>query len=135
MTNNKRIDTYKTVYEVYLVVAGKDVTLEELKELYTYSDGVELDDGITQGYASTSRCKEKKTGRYVVLVKLNNISTIKGIDKKIWLINTAAHEAVHTAMDMCAFVAQRVEPNDDNEHLAYLIGWSTECIYKTWTDK
>ena len=49
------IDTYTTIYFVDIVVANKYTTLDELKQLYTYCDGTELDDSITK-----SECTSRK---------------------------------------------------------------------------
>lgn len=135
MTKKKYIETFNTVYEVDIVIANMNVTLKDLQKTYTYSDGVELDDEMLQSMATTARCKNKLTNRYCVVVKYNKPSSIKGIDKRADLINTAAHEALHTAMDLYSFIGEDVRPNDSNENLAYLVGWITEKIYQVWTKK
>lgn len=131
----KHIDTYSTVYGVDIVIANKAVTLKDLQKLYTYSDNVELDQDIMTDIASTSTCRNRKTNRYCILVKFNSNSIIKGQDKKLFLINTVSHEALHVAMDLYSFSGDKVNPRDSNEHLAYLVGWITEIIYKTFTKK
>lgn len=131
----KHIDTYNTIYNIDLVVANKDVTLKDLQKKYTYSDGVELTEDVTSEIASTSYCKNRITGKYTILVKYNRDSKVKGINKKLDLINTAAHEATHVVMAIYSFINEKVFPDDSNEILANTVGWSTECIYKTWTKK
>lgn len=126
------VDTYNTIYEIDLVVANIDTTLEELKKTYCYSDGVELDSAITDGYATTSCCINKKTNKQSILVKHNKQSDIKGEDKKIALINTCAHEAVHVFLDIHRSIGEGV-CLECQEPTAYFIGWATECIYKTLT--
>lgn len=119
---------YNDVYEVYLVVANKYATLEQLKKNYSYADGVELDEEITKDSACTARCKDIKTGRPVIIVKFNE--TVK--DAKLWFTNTTAHEATHVALDIYEMIQQNVcfcSP----EPFCYLVGWATECIYKTLT--
>ena len=65
---------YNETYEVYLAVANKDVTLKQLQNKYTFSDGVELTDGILNGSSSTATCKDKNTDAIVILVKYNHES-------------------------------------------------------------
>lgn len=135
MTKKKHIDTYSSIYPVDLVVANETVTLKDLQKQYSYDNEEELTEDIIDGLASTSRCRDKNTGKYVILVKYNHNTTVKGDDKRLCFINTISHEAVHVAMDIYSFVGEKVYPNDENELLAYLIGWITQCIYKTLTKK
>ena len=119
---------YNDVYEVYLVVANKYATLEQLKKNYSYADGAELDEEITKASACTARCKDIKTGKPVIIVKFNE--TVK--DAKLWFTNTTAHEATHVALDIYEMIQQNIcfcSP----EPFCYLVGWATECIYKTLT--
>lgn len=124
------IDTYETIYSVDLVVAGSNTTLEQLKKLYTYADGEELDEGILDGCGTTSRCRRKSDDKYVILVKYSRNSNIKNIDKKLDRINTIAHEAGHVVLDIYDFIGQDVYTGS-SELFCYLLGWVTECIYKT----
>lgn len=134
MKNNKKyIDTYSTIYGVDLVVANKNVTLKDLQNKYTYSDDRELDD--IDCIASTSYCKNKNTNRYTILVRYNHDSKVKGIDKRLDFINTCSHEATHVVMAIYHYINEKIFPEDSNELLANLVGWATECIYKTWTKK
>ena len=135
MTKKKYIDTYKTIYNVYLVVANEAVTLQDLKKKYTYYDGVEIDDAFSDGIATTAKCIDKETNRAVILVKYNHKSKIKGVNNKLDLINTAAHEATHFAMDLYSYIGEDIDPRMANENLTYNVGWATECIYNTWTKK
>ena len=135
MTKKKHIDTYSSIYPVDLVVANETVTLKDLQKKYSYDNEEELTEDIIEGLATTSRCKDKNTGKYVILVKYNHNTTVKGDDKRLCFINTVSHEAVHVAMDIYSFIGEKVYPNDENELLAYLIGWITQCIYKTLTKK
>lgn len=128
--NKSVIDTYENLYGVDLVVANKYATLEELKELYVYSDGVELEEDLLTGISSVATCTDKRTDKSVVLVKYNHDSTVKGIDKKVDFINTCAHEAGHVALDIYLYANQEVK-KDSQEPFCYLLGWAAECIYKT----
>ena len=136
MTKKKYIDTYNTVYGVDIVVVNKNVTLKELRETYCYSNGEELNDSIKDAAACTARCKNKKTNRYCSLIVHNHDSLFKDADKRTDLINTAAHEALHSALDILTYAGEEsINPNDPNETLAYFVGWITEKMYKTWTKK
>ena len=130
MNKNSIIDTYTTIYYVDIVVANKYTTLEELKELYTYSDGVELDDNVTNHECSTSTCIRKSDNKDCILVKYNRPSDIVGVNKKEDFINTISHEAGHVVMDIYWHMGQRIT-DDSQEPFCYLLGYAAECIYKT----
>ena len=132
MKNKKSIiDTYYLeIYDVYLVVANKYTTLEELKKLYVYSDGVELTDEILKGQCTTSTCYRKEDNTCAVLVKYNTEGTHTSKNRKTDFINTCGHEGTHVALDIYEMISQNVcfcTP----EPFCYLVGWATECIYKT----
>ena len=113
-----------------MVVANQYTTLEQLSKTYSFYDDVELIDDILRGEASTSKCKDKNTGEYIILVKFNHHSWIKGVDKTTNFINTISHEATHVALDVYELCDQNVcfcSP----EPFCYLQGWACECIYKT----
>lgn len=133
--NNSRsiIDTYSCIYPVDLVVANKYATLEELKELYVYSDCTELDEDIMNGDATTSDIKRKSDDKFCILVKYNHPAKHK-CDAKLDFINTCSHEAGHVTLDIYEFIHQNV-CNCSSEPFCYLLGWATECIYKTLTRK
>lgn len=135
MTKKKYIKTYGTVYGVDIVIANMNVGLTDLTKDYTYSDNIELDEDVMECLASTSTAKNRKTNRYCILVKLNNLSSIKGINKTLDLINTASHEALHAALRLYQFAGQDIDVHANNENLAYLVGWLTEIIYGVWTMK
>ena len=133
--NNKtkkksRIDTYETIYYVDLVVANQYTTLEELKKLYIYSDGVELDEQIMNNICSTSTIRRKSDDKDCILVKYNGYVDIKFVDKKIDLLNTIAHEAGHVCIDIYDHMRQNI-CSCSQEPFCYLLGWVTQCIYKT----
>ena len=130
----KHIDTYKTPFILDLVVANKEVNIKDLQKKYTFSNGEELTER-EDDIAYTAYCKNKITGRYTIIVKYNKDVTIKDINKKIDLVNTVAHEAVHVVMAIYDYVGEKVFPQDSNELMAYLTGWVSECIYTTWTKK
>lgn len=124
------IDTYTTIYFVDIVVANKYATLEELKKLYIYSDGVELDEQILNSDCSTSTCKRISDNKDVVLIKYNNASKIKSVNKTLDFINTVCHEAGHVVLDIYEHMNQHV-CNCSSEPFCYLLGYVAECVYKT----
>ena len=132
--NKSIIDTYTTIYFVDIVVANKYTTLDELKELYTYSDGVELDDAVMNSMCTTSTCIRKSDNKSVVLIKYNKDSDIKGINKTLDLINTVCHESGHAVLDIYEHMNQNV-CNCSSEPFCYLLGYVAECVYKTLTKK
>lgn len=125
-----RIDTYETIYYVDLVVANQYTTLEELKKLYIYSDETELDEQIMDTTASTSTIRRRSDGKDCILVKYNGYAGLKCVDKKTDLYNTIAHEAGHVCMDIYDHMRQNICPCSQ-EPFCYLLGWVTQCIYKT----
>ena len=132
--NNSYIDIYETMYNVDLVVANKYTTIEQLNKEYSFSDDTDINKEILEGCASTCTCKRRSTGKYVLLVKFNRISKIKGIDKKSDLINTCSHEACHVALHIYEYIGAEVSITNQ-EPYCYLTAWITECIYKTITKK
>lgn len=131
------IDTYTNdIYELDLVVANKDVTLEELQELFVRTDNSELTDSITSNGATAMTVKRKKDGSYCELVKFNTYGVLckTAKDRLEWLINTVGHEAGHYCLDLYYGIESNV-CTTCQEPFCYLLGWATECIYKTWTKK
>lgn len=128
------IDTYSTIYFVDIVVVNKYTTLDQLKELYVYSDGLELDDSITSCDCTSSTCTRKSDNKSIILIKHNKDSNIVGIDKTLDLINTICHEAGHAVLDIYEHMHQQV-CNCSSEPFCYLLGYIAECIYKTLTKK
>lgn len=135
MKNKKsRIDIYENIYPCWLAVANESVTLEQLKEMFVFSNGDELDDCITDGVATTARVKRKSDGRYMCLVKYNHPTKVKDVDILLDKINTISHEALHVGFDTFAFIEETPD-TDKQETMAYLVGWAAECIYKTLFNK
>ena len=123
---------YNEIYEVYLAVANENVTLKQLQDKYSFSDGVELTGGILDGSCATLSCKDKKTDAIVILVKYNHKSYDKARERRTELVNVVSHEATHVALDTYKLCAQNVcfcSP----EPFCYLQAWAAERIYKTLT--
>ena len=125
------IDVYPTIYNVDLVVANKYTTIKQINKYYTNVQNEEFEED--NSIAFTERGYSKKTGKAIILVKYNKENNDTSVDKKLDLINTCAHEAVHVCMDIYSKIGESVYKDDSNELLAYLLGWVTECIYKTLT--
>ena len=123
---------YSDIYQVKLVVANRHCTIEQLRKRYIEPNNVELEDDILVGLATTTKCYDKKTGEFCILVKYNHDSSVKTIDKKLDFINTCSHEATHVALDIYELIGQDIcfcTP----EPFCYLQGWAMQCIYKTLT--
>ena len=134
---NNNIDIYSnSIYDYDLIVASSNVTLEELQKSYEYTNGDPLDSDITNPCASCCTVRRKSDCHVVCLVKLNHYDgTLKTkTDKQFWLINTCSHEALHYLFDLCNAIYQTPSV-ECQEPFAYILGWATECIYKTWTKK
>lgn len=131
-TNKSIIDVYPTIYNVDLVVVNKYTTIEQLNKAYCDVNEEDLTDATSIAY--TERGYNRKTNRPVIIVRyVKQAEWVE--DKKTDLVNTAAHEALHVCMNIYSKIEEDVYKNDSNELFAYLIGWVTECIYKTWTKK
>lgn len=130
-TKKSIIDVYPTIYNVDIVVANKYTTTKQINKLYMTVDGKDFEDDDCIAY--TDRGYNRKTNKAIVLVRYCRDNNVVGLDKKLELINTCAHEAVHVCMTIYSKIEETVYKDDSNELLAYLLGWVTECIYKTWT--
>ena len=73
---------------------------------------------------------ENSTGLYVILIVLNP----KFLYKKPEIINLMAHESLHAAFRMLDINSISLDYST-NELFANLVGWLTECCYKTYYKK
>ena len=128
------IDTYETLYDIDIVVANRQVSLEKLQKLYTYGDGVVLDNFIMDSLATTAVVKRISDNKTCILIKDNKDTDVKSIDKKLDHINTIAHESLHAVLDIYDIIQQKV-CTCTPEPMCYLIGYIAECVYKTLTKK
>lgn len=137
--NKSRIDYYETPYEVYLAIANKYTTFEELHEIFTYSDGVELDDSFLHDsdgrpyQGVTVSVKRKSDNRQFILVKYITETSVK-VDKLLDMINLADHEACHVILDLYKIIGAEVDL-DHQEHFAYEKSYITTLILKNWLNK
>lgn len=132
--NESAIDTYQTIYNVDIVVANKYTTLKQINTLYESVEHKPFED-YDSDIAYTAIGYNKKTNKPIILVRYVRDSKVTNTDEKLDLINTCAHEALHVCMNIYTKIGEKVFEQDSNELFAYLIGWVTECIYKTWTKK
>ena len=128
------IDTYETLYDIDIVVANRQVSLEKLQKLYTYPDGVVLDSFIVDAIATTAVVKRISDNKTCILIKDNKDTDVKSIDKKLDHINTIAHESLHAVLDIYDIIQQKV-CTCTPEPMCYLIGYIAACVYKTLTKK
>lgn len=134
-----RIDYYETPYEVYLAIANKYTTFEELQEIFTYSDGAELDDSFLHDpdgrpyQGVTVSVKRKRDNRQFILVKYITETSVK-VDKLLDMINLADHEACHVILDLYKIIGAEVDL-DNQEHFAYEKSYITTLILKNWLNK
>ena len=127
------IDTYKSMYPVLLVVANKDVTIEELRKQFLECDGTELqDDDMNHTTGIVIRAIRKSDERAVILVRMNGEDSFykDKLERKIEFIYRIAHEAEHVALTTYERIDETV-CNNCQEPFAYYIGWIVECICKT----
>ena len=135
-----RIDIYETPYEIYLAIANKYTTLKELQEIFTYSDGVELDENIIEDsngnkfLGVTVTVKRKSDNRQFILVKYIEETSVKVEDKLLDLINLADHEACHVIFDIYKSIGQEVNL-EHQEEFAYQKAYITTLILKNWMNR
>ena len=60
------------------------------------------------GIAYTAIGYNKKTNRPIILVRHVRDSKVTTVDKKVDLINTCAHEALHVCMDIYTRIGEKV---------------------------
>ena len=125
------IDIYPTIYNVDIVVANKYTTIAQINKRYMTIQEQDFEDN--DALAFTQPGYDRKTNKAIILVKYCNDYNVLGIDKKADLINTCGGQALHVCMRIYSKIGEEVFKDDSNELFAYLLGWVTECIYRTWT--
>lgn len=140
MTNKKSktkkgiIDVYPTIYGVDIVVCNKYVTAKQLNKQYMIADGSDFtEEDLTDGNGLCYKGFERKTHNAVLILKYIGSVGVSKKDTPADIVNTCSHEATHAAIFICSRIGQDIDKDDINEFLAYLIGWITECMYKTVT--
>lgn len=134
MKSKGSIDTYNTIYPIDFIVASNSIKLVDLQKLLQYSDKTELDDDILQGNATTSKCFNKKTKKYCILVKCN-ITKDKSTSLP-FLVDVAAHEAIHVCCDTYQYIESDIPVKYTlQEPFAYFCGYVTKCVFNTMCKK
>lgn len=96
----------------------KGGTIAGIKERF---DGIaDTDEDVEDAGATTFRVNKKSNGKAGYLVWFPNASDINRID---WI----AHESTHVALEFFRDTGCKVDV-DNQEPLAYLVDWVTECI-------
>ena len=132
MNKKSIIDEYiDPIFRPTKLVVCKYTTEEQINKLYKTVDGDKIED-LADYDASTIYGVVDKSGKYgVIIVYLNDVI----FDKKQYTvpeaINTLAHEALHVAFRISDHNGFSLDYST-NEVFANLVGWATECIYKTY---
>lgn len=109
--------------KIWVVKGG---TSTQIKERFYGTNGEELDlDDSCDALACNVMIEDgtKRLGELIWFPYVKNMT----IDK-------IAHEAVHAAMDIFGFVGCKVH-YDNQEPIAYLVGWVADCIDKVKRNK
>lgn len=127
---NKYIEPIFSSGTIY-VVKNPDIKLLSNRFKYKSSNPNEFKDNLTKYlkdyYGITYYgVIEKKTKKYVILIILNLEHTTKQLS-----INAMAHESLHAAFRMMEYNDLTLN-SGTNELFANLVGWITECCYKTY---
>lgn len=130
MNNKKRINTYKTIYPVLIVIANKHVTYEDLNKDYMNLKEEDLSKSITDegSTMTTSTVYRRKDHKFCILIKQIENETLES------LIDDCCHEAMHAVLDTWNYIDDEIcllhqEPP------AYLCGFVGKCIFETCYDE
>lgn len=121
------VDKYNTVYcfDMYVVLNPNKAELDKRFEWLCDHSSIYDESNIKLSAYSCIGVIDKSNGRQCFVVIINEL----GVDE-LYDINTIAHEAFHVTMDLLNTC--RLPYSDDScEAYAYLLGYLTECIYKT----
>lgn len=99
---------------------------KELNSKFETFGGGELDDFTETCAAATYKVTDKRTGYYGLLIAFNKPEKMKGSE----IVKNISHECVHVMTGV--FEATGIKPDADNdEPMAYLVGWAAECCWNT----
>lgn len=119
------IDKYNTVYEFDLfVIINPDKSV--IDKRFSFKDDTSIIDDKWTSYTAytVSGAYDKEANKDCEIIVINQT---KDLD---YDINTCAHESFHAAFDVLSTCGIKLT-EDTNEVFAYLIGYFTECIFKT----
>ena len=130
--NKLILDKYiQDIYPPYNLYVMMNHTTEDISKRFVWDDGVEIDkvdldkyQGITYGLVYNKDDKDKILS---VLVCLN----CDKFDDDIDAINTISHEAFHVVFRIFNHCNVYLS-EDTNEPYAFMTGWATKNIYKTY---
>ena len=80
-----------------------------------------------------SKTKKRKTNNSAMILRYTGTPGISKEDAHTDLVKICSHEALHAAIFIYSRIGQGINKDDVNELLAYLVGYITECMYKTVT--
>lgn len=120
------IDEYKTLYGFSLfVIINPDKSIVDKRFSFRNDESSIIDDEWLGCAAYTvSGAYDKTVGEDCEIIIINKLKNTSDD------INTFAHESFHAAVDILRFCSIKLS-EDTNEVFAYLIGYFTECVYKT----
>lgn len=127
MGDNKCIiDKYNTVYcfDVYVVLHPDKDTIDKQFEWRENGTSILEDKYGSYSAYTVSGAWDKAEKKDCVIIVIN---TLKDDNDNI---NTFAHESLHAAMDILSTCGIKYS-EDSCEAYAYLVGYITECVYRT----
>lgn len=129
-TKKKYIDCYEQpIYSPAKLYVCKNCTVTDI-EKHFYNCTLDLVDDTWDAYC-LCLAKDKKTGDCCNIIVLKDIMFTYSKASQIGIL---AHEAFHAAHGILRYCG--VSLNDSSEEsYAYMIGWITECVYKTYEKK
>ncbi len=137
MKKKQVIDKYiEPIFSSGTIYVIKNADIDYLTKRFDYEDGNpnEFKDSLKdfiehcEGFTYYGVI-EKSTNHYVILILLNPSNKDKSR-----IINTMAHESLHAAFRMLEYNILSLD-SSTNELFANLVGWITECCYKTYYKK
>lgn len=125
MSNFRIHEFHPQIYPRRLWVA-KGGTFEDIKALFTTMNGEELEE-VEYSLAATYIVQTKSDEHYFGHL-------IWFLHPKDMTASNMAHEALHASMDLFGLIGCKMD-YDNQEPLAYLVGWVTDCVDKVKRNK
>lgn len=120
------VDKYPTIYswDIYVIVNPNKIDIDKLFE-WKEDHSTIYDEEIQKLTAVTcTGVWDKKNNKQCMVIIITSLKDDE------YNINTYAHEAFHASMDILE--SCHVKYSEDScEAFAYMVGYVTECIYKT----
>ena len=129
-TKKKHIDCYEQpIYSPAKLYVCKNCTIKDIEKHFD-NCRLELVDDSWDAYC-LCLVKDKKTGDSCNVIILRDVMFTYD---KAGQIGILAHEAFHAAHGILSYCGVNLSDSSE-ESYAYMIGWITECIYKTYEKK